>query len=1352
MRRGHARHRRRAGEFETEARLVRDAQDGRGQGQRAALDDLITRERRRAGTIDRDGEVAEDGEVGRLGDVLDRAASVAVGGDGKAAGRRDVAGETADVERAEAGLEDRRGAGVAEDVRDGDGGLRSGDLDVPQRRRDRGRTGEVEAVEASEDDGADAGSALTEGERILDAEIRRSGEQAGAAGHADGAGAERTGETARDRHGAGADDEAARGGVDAAREGVLAAELQEAAARLGDAAVLDDAVDDEGGGERRHVATGDRDGADVHGEGRRAVEVEHAVPAGSDRLRADDRGGRGVGGGRHDAAGEGEDAAGVEDDAAAAAVVEGERGQTVRAGQVRLGVTRHEDGLLRDQAAIARIGVGEGVERVRTSGDVRAAGDGERIASDVDAGDILISRGSGDAPDRHADREPGDDGRGGGDGGAARGRGRANHAEERVIGGLPQGAVVDDDAPGAETSGRVEVDGRGVDDRAAGVDVGAGEGQRRVRLTAVGAGDDEPDRAGGAVVDDVGGKQAAAAIVAEGRMPDVEIGGRADDAGGQVAVADGQQTVAVVLGHHQAAVAKAQRVTLEAVVGVRVPDIDRERADGGVRQHRHEAGLGGVDVVGVGREAVETGAREAREARTVDAADAVDRVEAGEDAVDDGPRTEQAVGEGRGGGDLDAGDADIDRAQLAEIIETDDRRGARRTGQRPEREIRGSVGPGAATGVIGEDLVETIHQGHGADGLGRRVEGLACEVEGRSLQADGRRVVDAVRQREVVVVDGQLGTVQLDRRSGGDAAGIHHLQGAAGDDGRGGVIAEGMQGHAAAARLDDQDIAGDATRVAVVRVRDEHRALAVGIRDGSALDDGGAARIVSVEGRDILRAAVQVEHTVAVDLQVIVREQGAGTTVGQTQRAVIDRGRAAVELESVEGQDAAQVLGEAGGAGDARGDRQGLAVGDMEEAFGAERDERHGQRGGRAGSVDQDRAGGEGERARVQAAETADGGDARVGVEVERQERLVAGERVRAGRLEDGGRRGRQDVRRGGIAGEGPDADGRTGTAVVGGPFVAVDGGARDDARGGGAGRRGGVGDGSAGTGTETNHVGRRAEGALEVIGAAGVEGVEGRPLEGAGLPAHGVVDLDDIEPVVAPELTGRDLGGSGRRVDDQAERAAVQRQSAVIETIGDISARVIEHDGAAGMGFVPSIPIGDPTGGTEHEGAVTHDDLVGIELAGGGAVDVEVDRRPLHDADGGRVEVGHRVEIDGAAAAEARGVGPGADAGEVERRAGRGGPDGAETADVGDGAGERVITRDGTDDAAVIDADAGAAAAQGDVVRQGDAAGEVQRAGRGLAGIEVRGDRHRDGVAGDAAEGVGVGDEDDAPPDGGRT
>ena len=45
-----------------------------------------------------------------------------------------------------------------------------------------------------------------------------------------------------------------------------------------------------------------------------------------------------------------------------------------------------------------------------------------------------------------------------------------------------------------------------------------------------------------------------------------------------------------------------------------------------------------------------------------------------------------------------------------------------------------------------------------------------------------------------------------------------------------------------------------------------------------------------------------------------------------------------------------------------------------------------------------------------------------------------------------------------------------------------------------------------------------------------------------------------------------------------------------------------------------------------------------------------------------------------------------------------------------------------------------------------------MQRAGRGLSGIQAIGHRHRDRIAGDAAEGVGVGDEDDAALDGGRT
>ena len=231
---------------------------------------------------------------------------------------------------------------------------------------------------------------------------------------------------------------------------------------------------------------------------------------------------------------------------------------------MRLGVTRHEQGLLGDQAAIAGVGVGEDVRVGRRAGrHARSAGHGESVRTRVDAGDVHVPRAcAGQTPDGHAHCEAGGAADWGTYGGAAGDGGEARQTEQRVIGALAEGSVIDDDAAGAETAGRIEIDGRGIDDRAAGVDVRTGEGQRRVRLTAIGAGDDEPDGAGDAVIDDIGGEEAAAAIVFEGRVPDVEIGGRANDAGGQVTVADGQEAVAVVLPHDEAAIAQTEGVAL----------------------------------------------------------------------------------------------------------------------------------------------------------------------------------------------------------------------------------------------------------------------------------------------------------------------------------------------------------------------------------------------------------------------------------------------------------------------------------------------------------------------------------------------------------------------------------------------------------------------------------------------------------------------------------------------------------------------------------------------------------------------------------------------------------------------
>ena len=207
----------------------------------------------------------------------------------------------------------------------------------------------------------------------------------------------------------------------------------------------------------------------------------------------------------------------------------------------------------------------------------------------------------------------------------------------------------------------------------------------------------------------------------------------------------------------------------------------------------------------------------------------------------------------------------------------------------------------------------------------------------------------------------------------------------------------------------------------------------------------------------------------------------------------------------------------------------------------------------------------------------------------------------------------------------------------------------------------------------ETDHVGRRTEGALEIIGAAGVSVIEGGPLQDAPLPAHGVIDMDGAETVVAAQLTSGDFRGRGRGVHDHTERTSAQVEITIVQTVGDVGARIIQQDGASGVRCVPTIEARETTGGTEHEGAIAHDDLVGSELTGRRSVDVEVDGRPFDDADGRGGKVRNGVEINGAATAEGRGIGPGADASEVEGRARGRGPHGTVAADVGDSSREGI-------------------------------------------------------------------------------
>ena len=273
---GRTRHRGRAGELQSEAGLVRDAQDDARNREVAALDDLIASEGRRAGAVDGDREATGDQEVvvrQRRGDGFNRAAGVAVSGDGDATLGLDVALEAADVEESEASLADGRRGELTEDVGDGDRHLRSGDLHVPLDGRDGGRTGQREVAQTTKDGGTDAGTVIAESEGVLDRECA-GGKQARTVGHGNGAVTEGTSEgRGREVHGIGTDDDTAAGDVDAAGEGVLGAELQEPVARLRDAAVLDDGVDDQRRGERSDVLTGDGDRADVHRERRGSVKI-----------------------------------------------------------------------------------------------------------------------------------------------------------------------------------------------------------------------------------------------------------------------------------------------------------------------------------------------------------------------------------------------------------------------------------------------------------------------------------------------------------------------------------------------------------------------------------------------------------------------------------------------------------------------------------------------------------------------------------------------------------------------------------------------------------------------------------------------------------------------------------------------------------------------------------------------------------------------------------------------------------------------------------------------------------------------------------------------------------------------
>ena len=443
-------------ELQAVAGEIGHAHDVARDGQVDLTEHLVAGERSGAGAIDGDGGIAGQREVAAEGDVLESAAGVAVRREHQAADGLERAGVVADDERAEAALVDDIGGQRRRGVRDRERHLRGDDLDVPGRRQGRDAV-ERQVVDAGEDMRADAGTVAAEGDIVADRE-GAGGTQAGAGGHRQRTKAKRTGkDRARDRRAVGADQEGARRDVDAAGEGAEAAQLQDAVARLGDAAVLDDGIDDQARLPRGEVLAVDERRADRDREGSGAIEVKITRAEGRGRGGVDVHR-RGVEAGR-----QGQRAGRDERRRGAAVIVEGQRGQRVGA-------------------------------RER---DARATADRGRLRRDDAAGE------------------------------------------------LDEGGAVEVDTAGAEATRGPELLEAGLHDRAAGVGIEAAELEAGSADLAVSRREDEAKRAARLVVGDDGVEGDVTRVRAEVGVEDVEVGGLADDAGGEGAILEDRVGIAV---------------------------------------------------------------------------------------------------------------------------------------------------------------------------------------------------------------------------------------------------------------------------------------------------------------------------------------------------------------------------------------------------------------------------------------------------------------------------------------------------------------------------------------------------------------------------------------------------------------------------------------------------------------------------------------------------------------------------------------------------------------------------------------------------------------------------------------
>ena len=638
-------------------------------------------------------------------------------------------------------------------------------------------------------------------------------------------------------------------------------------------------------------------------------------------------------------------------------------------------------------------------------------------------------------------------------------------------------------------------------------------------------------------------------------MEDVEVGGLADDAGGEGAVLEDGVGIAVAGTEEEAAALEAQRETAE-VEGARgrviaAGDVERVGGDIGEQRVGRRGADAELDVIRARRVTPQASAGVAREALVAETADAIGAV-GSPLAIDDGPRADDVVRVRQAGRDDEVIAAEL--AEVAEVIEP--KRGAGTDGAREARH-REHGRADVVVRPVRVNLVEARSQGHGAEGLGVVDDPARLELDIRGIERDRGGIVDAVGHEGVGPVEEvERALVDRDRRRRREAAGILKIEFTSGDEGGAGIVVDALEVPVARAGLVDEDVTGDRAAEARVRGGGDRRLIGRGVADRAAEKFGLAATVGAVERGDELSAAIQVERGASVDREVVAREQRVGRVGHQVDRTAVDHEHPLRELLAIEVQRARQGLVERARAHEPAVDLERLARGDMQVGFSpGEADDRDGQASSGAGAVDEDAAGGDGERGRVEAGKSAEvdrTGDAagqRQGVD-----RLVARQRVRGVKLGLEGRigRGREDVGRDAVAGEGLQAEGVRGEAggIIGGELVAV----RRDARQQPVGRR----DRAAGQGRgrgEEDLVRGRTESAREVERRAAVLRERG---EGDGQAAAGG-EIERAAAIAQVEDAGGGLGRAGRG-RNEVHRAAEDLQRLVAEAIRGVGDGIIER------------------------------------------------------------------------------------------------------------------------------------------------------------------------------------------------